>query len=34
MSYPEVTQLAVPFFIAAILIELAWIVIKAQRRAL
>ncbi|GGX64631.1 fatty acid hydroxylase [Tateyamaria omphalii] len=28
LEYPDVVQLAVPFFIAAIAIELAWIVIK------
>ena len=30
LSYPDVVQLAVPFFIAAILIELLWIVIKKR----
>lgn len=28
LTYPDVTQLAVPFFIAAILIELTWILVK------
>ncbi len=30
LSYPDVVQLAVPLFIAAIAIELAWIVIKGR----
>ncbi len=30
ISYPDVTQMAVPFFIAAILIELVWIVIRRR----
>ncbi len=30
LTYPDVVQLAVPFFIAAILIELLWIVIKKR----
>ena len=30
LSYPDVVQWAVPFFIAAILAELAWIVIKGR----
>lgn len=30
LTYPDVVQLAVPFFIAAIVIELAWIVIKGR----
>jgi len=30
LTYPDVVQLAVPFFIAAILIELAWIAIKGR----
>ncbi|WP_299648751.1 sterol desaturase family protein [uncultured Tateyamaria sp.] len=30
LTYPDVVQLAVPFFIAAIAIELAWIVIKGR----
>ncbi len=30
LSYPEVTHIAVPFFIAAILAELLWIVIKRR----
>ncbi len=30
LSYPEVTHIAVPFFIAAIVIELLWIVIKRR----
>ncbi|VAW04809.1 Fatty acid hydroxylase family (carotene hydroxylase/sterol desaturase) [hydrothermal vent metagenome] len=30
LNYPEVTQIAVPFFIAAIVIELLWIVIKRR----
>lgn len=30
ISYPDVTQLAVPFFIAAILLELGWIVWKGR----
>lgn len=30
ISYPDVTQLAVPFFIAAILIELLWIALKGR----
>ncbi len=30
LSYPDVVQLAVPFFIVAILVELAWIAIKGR----
>ena len=30
LTYPEVTHWAVPFFIAAILAELLWIVIKGR----
>ena len=30
MTYPDVVQLAVPFFIVAIAVELAWIVIKGR----
>ncbi|MDP1051157.1 hypothetical protein, partial [Klebsiella quasipneumoniae] len=30
LTYPDVVQMAVPFFIAAILIELLWIVLKGR----
>lgn len=30
LTYPDVVNFAVPFFIAAIAIELAWIVIKGR----
>ena len=30
LTYPDVVALAVPFFIAAILIELTWILIKKR----
>ena len=30
MTYPDVVNLAVPFFIAAILIELTWIAVKGR----
>ena len=30
LTYPDVVQLAVPFFIVAIVIELTWIVLKRR----